>query len=596
MNAQEHPISAWRQQPFPIRMILKHFVRVDGIEAICQAWMQDPENPHGEPGPFIDFTLDYMGIQTRIHNEDLLKQIPAEGPLIVVANHPLGGIEGLLLTQMLLKYRPDTRVLVNKVLKIFPEFSDIFIGVDVLHPDKQMENGKGVREVIKTLKSGGVVLIFPAGTVSQMKLPSMQIADPEWLPTAGRLAMRCDAPVLPLYINARNAAPFYLSAYIHKRLRTLLLPRAMLKKRREPIDIHVGRLVPAYDLTSFDTPETATGFLRLTCELLKKDPTATIDASPKPAPSVSKNRDPKINREQLEAHVDTHRDACLVRREGFSVFSFPFEKMGPLMPALALERERTFRTVQEGSGKVFDTDRFDAHYDHLILWDEHAKRIAGGYRLGRVDRIIKSMGISGLYSHSLFKYDHRFIESIGKGIEAGRSFIASEYQRNPKALDMLWKGIGSYTMAEPGYHTLFGCVSVSPQYNLLARALLRDSLLTYYGSDSDLQNLVKARNPMNLNSCPWSEKDLNQLGSLPILNKLLGCVDARIKVPVLIRHYLALNSKFVSFTVNKGFNSSLDGLIVLDLREAPHRYLKRFLGVSGADALQPTPPSQSHVA
>ncbi|MEM9026609.1 MAG: hemolysin, partial [Verrucomicrobiota bacterium] len=190
----------------------------------------------------------------------------------------------------------------------------------------------------------------------------------------------------------------------------------------------------------------------------------------------------------------------------------------------------------------------------------------------------------------------RFIESIGKGIEAGRSFIASEYQRNPKALDLLWKGIGSYTMAEPGYHTLFGCVSVSPQYNLLARALLRDSLLTYYGSNSDLQNMVKARNPMSLNSRPWSEKDLNQLGALPILNKLLGCVDARTKVPVLIRHYLALNSKFVSFTVNKGFNSSLDGLIVLDLREAPPRYRKRFLGVSGAEALQPTPSPKNHVA
>ena len=149
-------------------------------------------------------------------------------------------------------------------------------------------------------------------------------------------------------------------------------------------------------------------------------------------------------------------------------------------------------------------------------------------------------------------------------------------------------------MAEPGYHYLFGCVSVSPQYNLLARALLRDSLLTYYGTDSDLQGMVKARNPMNLNRLPWSKKDLNELGALPILNKLLGCVDARIKVPVLIRHYLALNGKFVSFTVNKGFTSSLDGLIVLDLRESPVRYMKRFLGVSDPEALNFSPTSSRH--
>ncbi|MEO0508614.1 MAG: GNAT family N-acyltransferase [Verrucomicrobiota bacterium] len=595
MMQLNNPLQVWKKQSLPVRLILRYLSRVDRVEDIYERWIRDEKNAHGEPGPFLDFSLRMLGANVRLHNEQLLERIPKEGPLIVVANHPLGCIEGMLLTQLLLKYRPDTRVLANQLLKIFPEFEDIFIGVDVLNPGKQFENGKSIREVIKTLRNNGVVLIFPAGTVSEMKLPGMHIADPDWYSTVGRLAVRCDTPVLPLYIDARNPTLFYLSSYIHKRLRTLLLPRVMLKKRTKPIDIHVGRIVPAYDLTSFDTPETATGFLRLTCELLKKDP------SPPASPEVRNSSDLTTKAlvpqsDSLKAHVEDNREACLIQREDFSVLCLPYDRMGPLMPALALEREQTFRAVKEGSGKVFDTDRFDLHYDHLILWDEKAGRIAGGYRLGRVDCVVEKAGLSGLYSHSLFEYDHRFINSIGKGIEAGRSFVSIEYQRNPKALDLLWKGIGRYTLQKPGYHTLFGCVSVSPQYNMLARALLRDSLLTYYGSDADLQSIVKARHPMNLNSRPWSDEDLHQLGTLPVLNKLLGCVDVRTKVPVLIRHYLALNGKFVSFTVNKGFNSSLDGLIVLDLRESPSRYLKRFFDLSGPEAFEPTNSKTAHVA
>lgn len=586
MAALNNPVRVWRNQSLPIRLILRYLARVDAIEDIYERWIQNAENPHGESGPFIDFTLELLGAKTRLHNEELLSRIPKEGPLIVVANHPLGCVEGMLLTQILLKYRPDTRVLANQILKVFPEFNDIFIGVDILNSGKQFENGKAMREVIKTLAGGGVVLIFPAGTVSEMRFPCMEIADPEWFSALGRIAIRCDAPVLPLYVDARNSTLFYLSSYIHKRLRTLLLLRAMLRKRSQPIDIHVGKIVPACDLKIFDTPETATGFLRLTCELLKKDPSPPeiLQGQESPAlPSVYEIFDA----DSLRRHIEQNRDACLIRRADFSVLCLSYDKMGPLMPALALERERTFRAVKEGSGKVFDNDRFDPYYDQLILWDERVGRIAGGYRLGRVDAIIEDGGLSRLYSHSLFEYDHRFIDSIGKGIEVGRSFVVEEYQRNPKALDLLWKGIGQYAMQKPGYYTLFGCVSVSSQYFSLARALLRDSLLTYYGSDSDLKKMVKARNPMNLNHCPWSSEDLHQLGALPILNKLLGCVDARTRVPVLIRHYLALNGKFVSFTVNESFNSSLDGLIVLNLRESPVRYLKRFLGVSGPEALEP---------
>ncbi|NRA25783.1 MAG: GNAT family N-acetyltransferase [Opitutales bacterium] len=588
-NIRDNPLSVWRQQGPLARTALKHISRVDALEAWYEEWLREHSSSYGKHGPFLDFVLGKLKLDVTVHHRELLDAVPDSGPLFIVANHPLGGVEGMLIAQMLLKIRPDLKVLTNDLLKIFPEFHELFIGVDVLSPGKQIENGKGVRAVIKHVHKGGAVLIFPAGTVSTIEVPSMSVTDVNWNPMITRLAMRLQVPLLPMFVAGKNGNAFYLSAFIHKRLRTLLLPRAMIKKQGSRLDLYVGRMVPARDLAVFKDPETATGFLRLTCELLKDNKSieeksgANIDALC-----------PDLDAALLRDHLSKQSTYRLIERGDFEVYAMPHDKMGPVMRQLAIERERTFRNVDEGTGLALDSDRFDPLYDHLLLWDRVKGRIAGGYRLGRVDQIVKQAGLAGVYSHSLFRYDQRFLDSIGAAIEAGRSFVASEYQRRPDALELLWKGIGSYTVRHRGYHTLFGCVSISPQYSRLASCLLRDSLLKYYGSEESLKKIVRARNPIELNQRPWTDKQLEGLYTIPVLNKLLGCVDSALKVPVLIRHYLALNGKFVSFTVNQDFNHSLDGLIVLDLRQMPKRHLKRYFGLE--DSSYFSQPEPEHVA
>ena len=293
-----------------------------------------------------------------------------------------------------------------------------------------------------------------------------------------------------------------------------------------------------------------------------------------------------VSTDTIVAHIETLQDFRLYDQGVFSLYCVPYAQMGPVMTQLSIEREHTFRAADEGTGKELDSDQFDPHYMHLFIWDTEARKIAGGYRLGKTDEIARTLGLDGLYSHSLFDYDQDFLKMMDRSIEVGRSFVTAAYQRNPAALDLLWKGIGRYVAANPEYHTLFGCVSISRQYSRLASALLTETFLMNYGVDATVAQNIRARVPQRTMDKPWTTRQLASFSEIPIINKLVGRIDTGKSIPILIRHYLTLNGRFVSFTVNNQFNNSLDGLILVDLRKAPERYLKRYMGQEGLGIFQ----------
>jgi hypothetical protein len=253
------------------------------------------------------------------------------------------------------------------------------------------------------------------------------------------------------------------------------------------------------------------------------------------------------------------------------------------MSAIAYSRELTFRAAGEGTGKPLDQDQFDPHYEHLFLWDTKHSRLAGGYRIGRADEIVKMRGLKGLYSYSHYRFSEQTIKRLGKALEMGRSFITPEYQRLPKSLDLLWKGIGAYVAKNSDYTTLFGCVSISSEHSALARAFLSDSLLASFRTEQEYLLDVKPRVPLKVKGKVWRPDTLKSLSSIAVINKLLGQFDPGKRVPILLRQYLALNGRFVCFSVNTGFNDALDGLIIVDLRKTPSKYLKRYLGKDGSE-------------
>jgi putative hemolysin len=243
-------------------------------------------------------------------------------------------------------------------------------------------------------------------------------------------------------------------------------------------------------------------------------------------------------------------------------------------------RERTFRAVGEGTGKPLDIDEYDAYYMHLFIWNGRTREIVGGYRLGRIDRIISMYGTKGIYTASLFHFKNQLLERLSPALEMGRSYIREEYQRKPNALPLLWRGIGEYVARHPQYRVLFGPVSISSDYKPLSRELMVQYLRNN-SVDEDLKGYVRARRPPH--ACNMEKIDKNSLRTtikdIEDISELVSDIETDRKgVPVLLRHYLKLNATILSFNVDKDFSNVIDGLIVVDLMRTEPKILRRFMG------------------
>jgi len=568
-----NPLALDNIRPKILRNGFKKSFKLNILEQYYEDWLQQ-NIPHSDKiaSIFIDYVLQRLNIDFKIYNKSNLNSIPQNKALIIVSNHPLGGLEGMILSKILLQIRPDLKVLANKILLKFPEFSDLFIPVDILNKNKELENSRGILKAAKHLKNNGSLLIFPSGMVSTIKLPSLQITDPSWNKQISRLAEKYNANILPINIDAQNNLGFYLSEYIHKKFRTALLPRAMLSKKREEINIHIGKLIINQELSFFKEDTKSISYLNLCSKLAKNNDNIDDDNSYILEPIKT-----DISKNLLLQQINKILDYKIIESGDFELYCAPYNKMGCLMQQLAIEREKTFRESGEGSGKSLDLDQFDQFNDHLFLWHKKLHKIAGSYRIAKTDVITKERGIKYLYSNSLFDYHKSFLKKIGKAIEVGRSFIIKDFQKNPKTLDLLWKGLGCYINYNPDYHIIIGSVSISPKYPKVTTSLLIDNLLTNYGVNNNIKSSIKSRYPFYYNHKIWDKSQILEFSNIAYTNKLINYINQGQSMPILIRHYLSLGAKFIDFSVNPNFNNSPAGLILVDLKQTPKKYLKRYL-------------------
>jgi len=173
-------------------------------------------------------------------------RIPASGPVVVVANHPYGVLDGAILTVLLTRVRPDVKVLTNFLLSDVPELQKHCIFVDPFQTDQSLEsNRRGLREAFGWLQKGGVLAMFPAGEVSQWQMPVAQIVDPEWNDAAVRLVRKTGATALPAYLCGHNGVGFQLMGMIHPKLRAAFLLQEFLNQAGKTVEVRVGSGIPA---------------------------------------------------------------------------------------------------------------------------------------------------------------------------------------------------------------------------------------------------------------------------------------------------------------------------------------------------------------
>ena len=548
-----------------------------GLRRLINIYASRPKGSNNDS--FLNHTEKAFGINLSVEGFDLAK-LPPEGPLLIVANHPLGGLEGVVLARLLREFRPDTKVMTNELLTRIPELSEVFIGVDVLgdHNEKRASsNLKGLREASRHLNGGGALLIFPAGKVATYDREERRIKDQPWNRVVGSLARKSKCTCLPIYVNAKNSKLFYGLAAIHPLLRTMMLPRELSNKSGSPLRLQVGEPILNSDLLHLKGADDITNYLRLSTELLRPERQRS-----KTYEGVKFKPLKPAGFDAIPQHLDKLADFKLLENERFDVFCVPFAELGPVMDVIGAAREVTFRAAGEGTGNEIDIDRFDPHYEHLFVWDREARTIVGGYRIGRVDDIVAKHGIDALYSRTLYRFTQSYLDKIGAPLEMGRSFVHPDYQRLPQALDLLWRGIGAYVAKNPRYHTLFGAVSISNEHSDLARAFMAEAMVESFRAEQQFLQGIEPVVPLKVSGKVWSSRELQSLSHVSLINKLVGRCDPGKALPTLLRHYLSLNGRFVCFSVNRVFNDSLDGLILVDLRKTPSKYLNRYLTKEGA--------------
>ncbi|MBV2129431.1 GNAT family N-acyltransferase [Arsukibacterium indicum] len=544
----------------PVKGALSYLLHEQEFVAFSQQY------PHLQGLDFVEQVLNYFNFSYSARDNEIAR-IPASGKVVIIANHPIGSLDGLALIKLISEIRPDVKIIANQLL----------MSVTALHclllPVNNMEGGterNRLSEIRRHLQQDGALVLFPAGEVSRLKPNGVR--DGKWHNGFLRFATGAKAPILPIYIDGRNSALFYGASMLYKPLATMLLVQEMFKQQRKNITMRIGEQIPfdSYGQLPLSTKEQLKLFKKHLYRLAKDKAPLLRTQSTIAHPEL---------RSELKADL-TQCQQLGTTSDGKLIYLYHHKQSSALMREIGRLRELAFRAVGEGTGNKRDIDKYDSYYHHLILWDPAELEMVGAYRLAPSGDIIRSSGVSGLYTASLFRYNQTMQPYLEQGLELGRSFIQPRYW-GKRSLDYLWYGIGAYLQHNPQIRYLFGAVSISASYPQTARDLLVYFYSLYFGAD---QVLLQANQPYLL-----SDEQRHHLQSqfsgtdytadFTQLKHLLA--NMGLSVPTLYKQYSELcqpgGASFLAFSTDPAFADCVDGLVLVDLQQLKPAKQARYL-------------------
>ncbi len=538
------------------------------------------------PETFFSTTLDLLGTKYDVSASDL-ERIPEKGPVVVVANHPLGGLDGIILGDLLKKRRPDTKLMANYLLKNVHHADHHMIFVDPFPNGGTASNIAPLRECLKHLKNGGLLAVFPGNRVSHYQKARKEICDPPWVTHIASLIRRSGASAVPLYIDAANSKFFSYVGLIHPLLRTLFLSREFMKRGRskEPVRVHIGTMIPSSRLKRFESDEDMIRFLRVGTYMLSNRPESTPPEARKGSmekPEAQPIAAP-LPPEQLEEDIRAlPPEAKLIDQGDFEVYMARYHQLPHIMHEIGRGREEAFRSAGGGTLAALDLCPQDEYYHHLFLWSKKDRAIVGAYRIGLADEIIAAHGTQGLISSGLFHFKPEFVAKLNPGLELGRSYIVPKYQRNYSSLLLLWGGIIAFIARNPKYNITFGSVGVSQgdEYSPASRTLIIDYLRNQH-SEPSLAVQIESHSPftgIQFRGISKEEISSNVTSVEDVSALITGLEEDGKGMPILIRHYTRMNGKMLEFGVWKNHSNAVVGFLVTDVTTADPKLIRRYMG------------------
>lgn len=527
---------------------------------------------------FLNAILDEFEIKFEIPEEDL-KRLPKSGAYITVSNHPLGGIDGILLLKLMVEKEPNFKIIANFLLHRIEPLKPYVMPVNPFENHKDAKSSvTGIKDALRHLSDGKPLGIFPAGEVSTYKDGKLMVDRP-WEEGAIKLIKKAKVPVVPIYFHAKNSRLFYWLSQISDTLRTAKLPSELLTQKKRVIKVRIGKPISVAEQEEYQNTDEYGEFLRKKTYMLAnpfEKETKLIDTSN--LNLKLNNKEPKqiagpAKADKILEEIEQLRkgDSRLLQSKNYEVFFTSADKIPAILYELGRLREITFREVGEGTNESLDIDQYDKYYHHMFLWDDNTKQVAGAYRMGLGSDIYKKYGIDGFYLHDLFRFEPELYDMMSKSIEMGRAFIIKEYQQKPMPLFLLWKGVVHLTLHYPEHKFLIGGVSISNQFSDFSKSLMIEFMKSHYYDPYIAQYVhpkkeykVKLKDADKDFVFEEAEADLNKF------DKFIEEVEpGNLRLPVLIKKYIKQNARVIAFNVDPLFNNAIDGLMYIRIADLP---------------------------
>lgn len=556
-----------------IAWVLMKVLRIDKLNRVYN------KHKHLSNIEFLTAILNEFEVKFEIPEADL-KRLPKTGSFITISNHPLGGIDGILLLKILLESRPDYKIIANFLLHRIEPLKPFIMPVNPFEDRKDVKSSVGgFKQAIGHLRSDMPLGVFPAGEVSTFK-DGQLIVDKPWEPAAMKLIHKAHVPVVPIYFHAKNSSFFYRLSKISETLRTAKLPSELLTQKNRVIKVRIGKPIPVNDQKEYTDLKEFTNFLRKKTYMLanpfEKESVSLKDAAtsslkmPKKAP---KKIVTSISTDLIETEIDNLRayDCRLLESKNYEVFLASADRIPNTLKEIGRLREITFREIGEGTNEAIDLDIFDSYYHHMFLWDNNTKKIAGAYRMGLGSKIFAQHGINGFYLQDLFRFEPELYTMMSESIEMGRAFIVKEFQQKPMPLFLLWKGIVHTTLRFPEHKYLIGGVSISNQFSKFSKSLMIEFMKSHY-YDPYVAQYVRPKKEFKV-QLKDADKDFVFDETKADLNKFDKLIDevepGNLRLPVLIKKYIKQNAKIIAFNVDPLFNNAVDSLMYIKIADLP---------------------------